>query len=104
MLSPDANGGHCGGPQPALTKDDVPVSLAAAATFAAAGDNFAGTDRKAAKLAISNAATQSFTDVKDLIGTLVPDANMIKHGRYTILETDQMDPYDDPKPKVGPST
>ena len=24
-----------------------------------------------------------------------------KGGRYTILETDQMDPYDDPKRKVG---
>jgi hypothetical protein len=58
---------------------DAPVSLAAAATFAAAGDNFAGTDRKAAKLAISNAATESFTDLKDLIGTLVQDAKMIKH-------------------------
>jgi hypothetical protein len=58
---------------------DAPVSLAAAATFAAAGDNFAGTDRKAAKLAISNAATESFTDLKDLIGTLVGDAKMIKH-------------------------
>lgn len=58
---------------------DAPVSRAAAATFAAAGDNFTGTDRKAAKLAISGAATESFTDLKDLIGTLVPDAKMIKH-------------------------
>jgi len=58
---------------------DAPVSLAAAATFAAAGDNFAGTDRKAAKLAISDATTESFTDLKDLVATLVPDTKMIKH-------------------------
>jgi hypothetical protein len=58
---------------------DAPVSLAAAATFAAAGDDFGGTDRKAAKLSISKAATESFTDLKDLIATLVADAKMIKH-------------------------
>jgi hypothetical protein len=58
---------------------DKEVSRAAAATFAAAGDNFAGTDRKAAKLAISDAATESFSDLKDLIATLVPDKAMIKH-------------------------
>jgi hypothetical protein len=58
---------------------DAPVSFAAAATFAAGGDNFAGTDRKAAKLAISNAKTESFSDLKDLIATLVADNKMIKH-------------------------
>jgi hypothetical protein len=59
---------------------DTPVALAAAATFAAAvGDNFAGNDRKTAKLSISNAKTESFTDLKDLVGTLVADAKMIKH-------------------------
>src|SRR5262249_43430398 len=44
---------------------DAPVALAAAATFAAGGDNFAGNDRKAAKLTISKAKTESFTDLKD---------------------------------------
>lgn len=59
---------------------DTPVALAAAATFAAAiGDKFAGNDRKTAKLSISNAKTESFTDLKDLIGTLAADAKMIKH-------------------------
>jgi hypothetical protein len=58
---------------------DAPISRAAAATFHAAGDNFEGTDRKAAKLSISGAATESFTDLKDLIATLVPDPKMIKH-------------------------
>src|SRR5882724_9414337 len=39
---------------------DAPVSLAAAATFAAAvGDNFTGNDRKTAKLSISSAKTES---------------------------------------------
>lgn len=57
---------------------DAPVSLAAAATFAAAGDGFAGTDRKAAKLAISMAPTEAFADLKDLIASLVDDAQMIK--------------------------
>jgi hypothetical protein len=58
---------------------DQPVSSAAAASFAVGDDNFAGTDRKAAKLAISEATTESFVDLKDLIETLVPDAKMIRH-------------------------
>ena len=58
---------------------DAPVSFAAAATFAAGGDAFAGTDRKAAKLAISKAKTESFSDLKDLIATLIADSKMIKH-------------------------
>jgi len=58
---------------------DAPVSHAAAATFGAVSDDFAGTDRKAAKLAISDAKTEAFDDLKDLIATLVADAKMIKH-------------------------
>src|SRR5262249_10742529 len=48
-------------------------------TFAAAGDDFAGTDRKAAKLSVSKAKTEAFKDLKDLVATLVPDAQMIRH-------------------------
>src|SRR5262245_31877789 len=58
---------------------DRPVSRAAAATFAAGGDDFAGTDRRAAKLSISKAKAESFTDLKDLVATLESDAKMIRH-------------------------
>jgi hypothetical protein len=43
------------------------------------GDNFGGTARKAAKLSISPAKTENFKDVKDLVKSLVLDANMIAH-------------------------
>jgi hypothetical protein len=58
---------------------DQPAPLAAAATFAAGGDDFGGTDRKATKLAISKAKTETFADLKDLIASLEADARMIKH-------------------------
>ncbi len=41
------------------------------------GDNFAGTARKAAKLSISAAQTEDFADLKDLISSLTPDAQMV---------------------------
>jgi hypothetical protein len=54
--------------------------LAVAAVAAApTGDNYSGTARKAAKLSISTAKTENFQDVKDLVQSLVPDANMIAH-------------------------
>jgi hypothetical protein len=56
------------GPGLALAKVAVPT-----------GDDFQGTDRKAAKLSISTAVTENFNDVKDLVTTLVPDAEMIAH-------------------------
>jgi hypothetical protein len=59
---------------------DKPVSDAEAAVFSAAvSDNFGGTDRKAAKLSISDAEAESFSDLKDLIDTLVNDKKMIAH-------------------------
>jgi len=58
---------------------DRPVSATEAASFAPAGDDFAGHDRKAAKLSISNAATERFTDINDLVASLVEDAKMIHH-------------------------
>jgi hypothetical protein len=56
-----------------------PSFRAAAAAKLPAGDNFAGTARKAAKLSISAAKTENFKDVKALIKSLVPDAKMIAH-------------------------
>jgi len=53
--------------------------LAAAAAKLPPGDDFGGTSRKAAKLAISAARTESFKDVQTLIRSLVPDAKMIDH-------------------------
>ena len=44
-----------------------------------AGDNFAGTARKAAKLSKAQANTEPFTDLKDLIASLAPESTMINH-------------------------
>ena len=60
-------------------KGAVGLGLAAKAVAKPSGDNFAGTDRKAAKLSISAANLENFTDVKDLIGQLVPEAKMKAH-------------------------
>lgn len=48
---------------------------------AASPDNFHGTDRKAAKISISDASVQTFTDLAALLdsGLLLPDAQMINH-------------------------
>ena len=46
-------------------------------TTATAGENYAGTARKAAKLSIAAAATQNFADVKDLIATLPAHNSMV---------------------------
>jgi hypothetical protein len=51
----------------------------AAAAAAPAGDNFKGTARKAAKLSISTAKTEKFTDLKNLIKSLTPDDEMRDH-------------------------
>jgi hypothetical protein len=59
-----------------------PTALADALRAAAApppGDNFAGNDRKAAKLSIGQKPTEQFLDVAALVATLVPDDAMIKH-------------------------
>lgn len=42
-------------------------------------DNFAGTDRKTAKLSIGQNPTEQFLDVRTLIASLVPDDAMINH-------------------------
>ena len=41
-------------------------------------DAFAGTARKAAKLSLSNANSESFDDLKALIGTLTPEKTMLQ--------------------------
>ena len=46
---------------------------------APSGDNFAGTDRKAAKLSVSSATIEKFKDVKDVIGSLPPESKMKNH-------------------------
>jgi len=53
--------------------------MAAAKAKLPAGDAFGGTARKAAKLSISAAKIKSYKDVKTLIASLVPDADMIAH-------------------------
>jgi hypothetical protein len=42
-------------------------------------DNFAGTDRKDAKLSLASAATEQFDDLQKLVKTLPPDKTMINH-------------------------
>ncbi|MBZ5680278.1 MAG: hypothetical protein LAO24_09255 [Acidobacteriia bacterium] len=71
-------------------KTPAPAAIAAAAKLspakgalaakpaAAAGDNFAGTARKAAKLSIAAAKTENFTDVSKLIASLTPVDQMVK--------------------------
>jgi hypothetical protein len=58
---------------------DTAAPVLAAAAFAPPGDNFTGNDRKAAKLTIAKGKKEQFTDLKDLVATLVPDAKMIAH-------------------------
>ena len=48
-----------------------------AAAVVPTGDDFGGTARKAAKLSISAAKVETFTDVKDLIASLTADSKMI---------------------------
>lgn len=65
-----------------LQSTPAPSSAAVAAALKAkapAGDNFAGTARKAAKLSKATGATEQFADVKDLIASLAPESTMIKH-------------------------
>jgi hypothetical protein len=62
--------------EPALT-------LTEAASFGAArlstGNNFTGTARRAAKISIANAATETFDDLKDLIDDLPDHDDMVNH-------------------------
>jgi hypothetical protein len=55
------------------------LAAGAPAPPAPAGDNFAGTARKAAKLSIANAPTEKFKDLKNLIKSLTADSAMIAH-------------------------
>ena len=56
------------------------LGLAAAEPLAApAGDNYAGTDRKAAKLSIAAAPMETFTDIADLVASLTPETQMKNH-------------------------
>src|SRR5712691_10832794 len=55
------------------------LAAGAPAPPAPAGDNFAGTARKAAKLSIANAPTEKFKDLKNLITSLIADSAMIAH-------------------------
>ena len=65
--------------------DEYEAAAQSAAAFAAAaaalpkGDNFTGKDRKAAKLSISNAKTENFTDLKNLIKSLAQESVMKDH-------------------------
>jgi len=55
------------------------ATAALAAKAAPADDDFGGTDRKAAKLSVSDAETESFDNVSDLIATLPAESKMKAH-------------------------
>ena len=54
-------------------------AIAKAAKALPAGEDFQGTDRKAAKLSIAQAKVELFTDVKALIASLAPETAMTSH-------------------------
>lgn len=55
------------------------VFLANANALAQPSDDFSGTARKASKLSIASAKTESFDDLKDLIETLQSHKSMVNH-------------------------
>ena len=57
----------------ATTQETLSAALAEAAPV---GDKFSGTQRKAAKLSIAAAPTKTYADVRSLVNSLVPDADM----------------------------
>lgn len=65
------------GPPP--TEAGAPLAMAAAAHTLAAGDNFQGTARKAAKLSVADAPTEKFKDLKNLIKSLPAESVMTSH-------------------------
>lgn len=65
-----------------LQSTPSPSSAAVAAALKSkppAGDNFGGTDRKAAKLSKGTGPTEPFSDLKDLIASLASESTMINH-------------------------
>jgi hypothetical protein len=60
-------------------EDKAAKTLAAATAALPAGDDFAGKDRKAAKLSISNAKTEKFKELKNLIQSVTEEAVMKSH-------------------------
>jgi hypothetical protein len=56
-----------------------PAALMAAKKAAPTGDNYQGTDRKAAKLSKANAHVEEFADLRDLIESLPQESVMANH-------------------------
>lgn len=63
------------------------ISTTGAARFAGQGDDFRGKSRKAAKISITNAEVENFANLKSMIDSLAPDADMIDHDPH--ISTDQ---------------
>ncbi len=59
--------------------DTQPSLSAAIATARPSGESFQGKARRAAKISVSNARIEKFSDLKDLIDTLPTDAIMKRH-------------------------
>lgn len=60
-------------------EDAAAPNLSAATAALPPGDDFQGTDRKAAKISISEAQTEKFNDLRNLINSLAPEDVMKKH-------------------------
>jgi hypothetical protein len=66
------------------------TALAAAVKAKPTGDNYQGTDRKAAKLSKASAQVENFADLQDLIKSLVPDGTMSKLAIKTAATSDRV--------------
>lgn len=66
------------------------TALAAAVKAAPTGDNYQGTDRKAAKLSKASGQLENFADLQDLIKSLTPDATMAKLKIKTIATSNRV--------------
>ena len=67
------------GYEKAATADGLLNTAFAATAAVPTGDNYKGTDRKAAKLSIAKADIEEFDDLKDLIESLPLIEEMVKH-------------------------
>lgn len=73
--------------------NDEPVVIPPVPAGAApSGDNFHGTARKAAKLSIASGDPQSFTDLGDVLDSLIPDETMRAKDISKAADSGRLDP------------
>ncbi|MDT5063719.1 MAG: hypothetical protein QOH63_4178 [Acidobacteriota bacterium] len=67
------------------------LALSEAAAAVPTGDNFTGKDRKAAKISKAKGKLEKFNDLKDLLESLTPDAEMVALGIPTGQKSDRVE-------------